>query len=118
MGKMDKEEVAEAMYQSDIFIMPSYFETFGRVYFEAMALGVPVICARNSGISGLFKEGREGFSVSHRDLNEITETLRVLISDKVLRKRVGEAGQKLVKNYTWEKVAGNLRKHYIMALES
>ena len=115
-GSKNREEVAEAMYESDIFIMPSFFETFGRVYFEAMAMGIPVICARNSGIFGMFEEGREGFSVNHEDLNEITEVLEKLILDPELRMRVGKNGQELVRRYSWEQVANDLREHYSLAL--
>jgi len=42
----------------------------------------------------------------------------VLISNNELRKSVGKAGQKMVKNYTWDKVAADLRKRYSMALET
>jgi glycosyltransferase involved in cell wall biosynthesis len=106
------EKVADEMYKHDIFIMTSFFETFGRVYFEVMAMGIPIICSKNSGIYGLFKEFEEGISVNHEDIDEIAEALKFLITDTKERLRIGRNGQSLVQNYTWEYIAKKLHRHY------
>jgi glycosyltransferase involved in cell wall biosynthesis len=110
------EKIAEEMYLYDVFILPSYFETFGRVYFEVMAMGIPVICARNSGIYGLFEENKEGLAVDHTNVREIADTLALLIENPERRKRIGKSGQELVKNYTWDNIARKLHQHYISCL--
>lgn len=112
------DKIAGEMYQHDMFIMPSYFETFGRVYFEVMAMGMPVICARNSGIYGLFREKEEGLAVDHTSVGDISEALAYLIGNRAERMRIGKNGQDLVKNYTWENIAGELRQHYNNCLNS
>lgn len=112
------EQIADEMYKHDIFILPSYFETFGRVYFEVMAMGIPVICAKNSGIYGLFKEKEEGLAVNHRSIDEIADALAYLIVNREERLRIGRNGQKLVKNYTWENVAKDLHQKYIAILSN
>lgn len=109
-------EISDEMYKHDIFIMPSYFETFGRVYFEAMAMGIPIICAKNSGIFGLFKDKEEGIAVNHLDINEISDALEFLITNPTDRLRIGENGQKLVVNYTWENIAKDLHTKYLNSL--
>ncbi|MEN8249995.1 MAG: glycosyltransferase [Bacteroidota bacterium] len=109
------ERIAEEMYRYDIFIMPSYFETFGRVYFESMAMGIPIICAKNSGIFGFFKEGEEGISVDHENIEEITKALEFLIARPEERKRIGMNGQKLVMKHTWEHVVKALHEKYKLA---
>jgi glycosyltransferase involved in cell wall biosynthesis len=106
------EEIGEEMYKHDIFIMPSYFETFGRVYFEAMAMGIPVICARNSGIYGIFKEYEEGISVDHNNKNEIVKALEFLITKPEERYRIGANGKKLVEGFTWSAIAEKLHTRY------
>lgn len=107
------EHVAEEMYQYDIFILPSYFEAFGRVYFEAMAMGIPIICAKESGIYGLFKENVEGLAVDHTNIQEIVRTLGFLIDNREERLEIGINGQKLVKSYTWENIARTMHQTYL-----
>jgi teichuronic acid biosynthesis glycosyltransferase TuaC len=106
------DQIADELYKYDIFIMPSYVETFGRVYFEAMAMGIPIICAKNSGIYGYFREGDEGFSVDHRNIEDISNLLRNLIAHPDERLRVGRQGQKMVENFTWDRIAGILHERY------
>ncbi|MBN1183340.1 MAG: glycosyltransferase family 4 protein [Bacteroidales bacterium] len=106
------DQIANEIYEHDIFIMPSYFETFGRVYFEAMAMGIPIICAKNSGIFGIFKEGEEGISVDHKNVDDIVKNLEYLIVDKDVRLRIGMNGKKLVENFTWENIALTLHNKY------
>ena len=106
------EKIADEMYKHDIFVMPSYFETFGRVYFEAMAMGIPVICAKNSGIYGYFKENEEGISVNHRNVNELCNTLDFLITHEEERKRIGRQGQMLAVQYSWDRIVENLHALY------
>ena len=106
------DQIADEMYKHDIFIMPSYFETFGRVYFEVMAMGVPIICARNSGIYGIYREGEEGLSVDHKDVDSIVNVLEFLILNPEKRAQIGLNGKKLVERYTWENVAIDLQAKY------
>ena len=110
------DQMANEMYKHDIFIMPSYFETFGRVFFEAMAMGIPIICARNSGIYGLFRDKEEGLAVDHRSVEEITDALEYLIGNREERLRIGRNGQKLVKNYTWQNIARDLHQKYLVSI--
>lgn len=117
-GPVPYEIIDEEMYHHDLFIMPSFFETFGRVYFESMAMGIPVICARNSGIFGMFREGIEAFSVDHNDISSIVTTLDTLISNEEKRKAMGISGKKLVEGYTWSNVVETLEHTYNEAIRN
>jgi glycosyltransferase involved in cell wall biosynthesis len=112
------DQIALELYKYDIFIMPSYLETFGRVYFEAMAMGIPVICAKNTGIYGFFKEGVQGLSVDHRDMDDIAAKLEFLISNPVERAAIGKAGKQLVENYTWENIIEEIHNIYTNVVDS
>ncbi|UCH14157.1 MAG: glycosyltransferase family 4 protein [Bacteroidales bacterium] len=117
LGRIAHDKIGDVLREHDIFIMPSFFETFGRVYFEAMALGLPVICAKNSGIYGFFKEMEEGISVDHTDIDDIRNKIELLISDKSLRTRIGNKGNELVKKYTWKSLAIRYNEMYKKSLE-
>ncbi|GGG80148.1 hypothetical protein GCM10007415_10670 [Parapedobacter pyrenivorans] len=52
----DKNELKTIYRQHDIFIMPSYRETFGLVYVEALTQGLSLIIGRGEGVDGMFDE--------------------------------------------------------------
>lgn len=60
-GYLPHSEVLSKMCESDIFILPSTGETFGMVYLEAMSQGCITVCTKNDGISGIIKDGENGF---------------------------------------------------------
>lgn len=49
MGQMTRDKIAEILSASDCFVLPSKLETFGVVYIEAMACGLPVIATKCGG---------------------------------------------------------------------
>ena len=54
---MSHEELPEAYAAADVFALGSLFETFGIVYIEAMAMGLPVICTNHPNQKSIVKEG-------------------------------------------------------------
>lgn len=61
--------------QSDIFVMPSYKETFGTVYIEAMTQGLPVIYTKGQGIDGYFEQGSVGYACEANNVNDIADAI-------------------------------------------
>ena len=53
--------------------MPSWQETFGLVYAEAMSQGLPVIYSKGQGFDGQFPEGQVGFSVNSASAKSVAE---------------------------------------------
>ena len=60
-GWLSNDKVLAKMRESDIFILPSVGETFGMVYLEAMSQGCITIGTINDGITGIIKNGENGF---------------------------------------------------------
>lgn len=72
----------------------THVETFGRVIFEAMACGLPVVCHSHGGYADTIRHGENGF------LFETTEEARILLerlaNDPALRARIGAEARKTV----------------------
>lgn len=82
----------------DAFILPSYSESFGIVYIEAMYAGIPVIGIAGEGVSGLFTNGTEALFAKPKDLDDLTNTILQLISNPQQREQMATAAQTKVKN--------------------
>jgi len=107
------DKVMEYMSICDIFSLPSWQETLGLVYLEAMAHGKPIIGCQGQGVDGLVVNGETGFSVKPRDVDSLASTIDFLLANPVKAREIGERARKLVlENYTWEKNAQQYMKIY------
>lgn len=55
--KMPHDELPQAYAAADVFALGSLFETFGIVYIEALAMGLPVFCTEHPNQRSIVREG-------------------------------------------------------------
>jgi glycosyltransferase involved in cell wall biosynthesis len=106
---MPKEELLSNYRNSDIFIMPSYNETFGLVYIEAMSQGLPIIYTQNEGVDGYFEEGSVGYSVDPDNIKDMVNKIELILNNysQMSKNNVQEA-----QKFSWEKVSDQYIKVY------
>jgi glycosyltransferase involved in cell wall biosynthesis len=71
-----------------------WLEAYGRVVFEAMACGLPVVCARRGGYADYIVHGVNGFLFDTSD--QAIALILKLRDDAALRQRVGNAARQSV----------------------
>lgn len=104
LGWKQQQEVVDILDRAHILIAPSVTAKNGdregipNVLKEAMAMGLPVISTRHSGIPELVKDGITGFLVPERDVDALAEKLSDLIENPQLWGQLGESGRKLVED--------------------
>ena len=98
----DREKLLNMYRKSDIFIMPSFHETFGLAYIEAMSQGLPIIYTKGQGIYGYFKDGKVGYSINPKDIIDIVRKIKMIIHDY---NRISKNCYNLVDNFSWDKIA-------------
>ena len=84
------EDVAEFMAAIDIFVLPSYRETFGLVLIEAMAMEKPVIATDAGGVPEIVEDGRDGLLVPPRDEKALAEAILLLLENSSLRRSLSK----------------------------
>jgi glycosyltransferase involved in cell wall biosynthesis len=105
----DKEILLKWYRYADIFLMPSFLESFGIVYLEAMSQGCPVIFSKNQGIDGYFEEGYIGYSVDPVNVTSICEAIIKTIKNySDLSKNCVNS----INQFSWERVAAETSKVY------
>ena len=88
------EFILDAYRSATILTHPSFVESFGMVLLEAMTASVPVVAHIGTGIPCIIDDGVTGYVVDVRDVSKYTEALLSLLSDPILRERMGSEGQR------------------------
>ena len=111
-GAVPYGEVMCLMQQSDIFVLPSWYEALGCVYLEAMACGLPAIGCRGNGIDEVIEDGVTGCLVENKNPAQLAETLTRLM-DPALRKEMGQkAREAAASRFTWLDSAASILNVY------
>ena len=97
---------------SDIFVMPSYYESFGLVALEAMACGVPVVASRVGGPRSLINQGGNGYLIPWVCPEPFSEKLEILLSNKILRENMANASISTARNLDWNNTVNKLSNIY------
>ena len=102
-GRLSPDDVAGLYAGADAFALPAFRETYGTVYGEAMAFGLPVVGWRAGNLPYLADDGREALLVPPDDIHGLTRALLRLATDPPLRRRLGEAARRRASaRPTWE----------------
>ena len=111
-GHLGGGDLATAYASSDVFLFPSETETFGNVTLEAMASGVPTVCADAAGSRSLVRSGETGFLCPPRDAEAFAVAVRRLALDVGLRQTLGAAGREAAGHYNWPAVLSRMESFY------
>lgn len=79
-----QEEMEDILAVSDLFILPSEYESFGLVALEAMAAEVPVISTNAGGLPEINIDGVTGFTSKVGDVQSMANYTLKIFSDPVL----------------------------------
>lgn len=111
-GYLNGDALAVAYASSDVFLFPSDTETFGNVTLEAMASGLPAVCANATGSRSLVEPGVTGFLAEVGDDGALYDAVAALAIDPALRRRMGRAGRERSLTYSWDAAMGGLLARY------
>jgi glycosyltransferase involved in cell wall biosynthesis len=111
-GFLDGDELALAYASSDIFFFPSDSESFGNVTLEAMASGLPAVCADATGSASLVVAGETGYLAHADDAQAFARHITALAADSSLRRRMGDAARARSVQFSWEETLAKMLGYY------
>jgi UDP-glucose:(heptosyl)LPS alpha-1,3-glucosyltransferase len=95
-------EIEKYYLASDIFLMPSSYDTFGLVVLEAMMAGLPVIITEKVGAGDLVQSGIQGFVLRDQPSPmEVAEKVTFLLN-RENRLAMGEHARRTALKHTWQ----------------
>lgn len=110
LGYLTKEELLSEYRHSDVFILPSKFESFGLVYAEALSQGLPVIYTRNQGFDMQFPDRFIGIAVDSDDHIDVIRGIDFIFKNYIeLSKKCSEAAKK----FSWDIIESRYKNIYV-----
>jgi glycosyltransferase involved in cell wall biosynthesis len=104
-GYCTREKLPELYNEADVFILPSFAESFGLVFAEAMACGLPIIGAKTGGIVDLV-ESKNGILVDQGNIKQLKDAILKMKQSSELRMAMGKSNRKkVVEHYSWKNVS-------------
>jgi glycosyltransferase involved in cell wall biosynthesis len=105
-------EIARALDESTVLVLPSRSEGLGRVVVEAFCRGRGIVGSRVGGIPDIVEGGATGLLVPPEDIDALAEALVRVLSDGALAERLGGAAHAAVQPWlaTPQEYARRLRE--------
>lgn len=102
-GPLNRKEISEIMFNTDIYIDASLSEGFGLMALEGMAKGVVPIISNSGGINDYVVDGKNGFIIDKvNNASEYFDKLKLLLSDEKKYKNMSSECLKTAKKFDYD----------------
>jgi glycosyltransferase involved in cell wall biosynthesis len=113
LGHQSGNALSTAYASSDILVFPSTTETFGNVTVEAMASGIPPVCARKGGAYGIIKDGITGLIAEPVNALSLADKIEILLDNPGLRNQMAQNGFEFAQTQSWDSIFKKLFDSYL-----
>ena len=99
------DDIAEEFSKSSLYVMSSRYEGFGLVLAEAMSCGLPCVSLNCPyGPREIITDGEDGLLAKHKDIEDLSHKMALLMSDTELRRKMGEQALRNITRYEPETI--------------
>lgn len=106
-----KNDINSVFLNSDITVVCSRHEAFGRVAVESMALGTPVIGTNTGGFPEIVEDGETGLLYSPGDVQDLAEKIQMLLTSPSSYNLFSREGQlRVYKRFNKQRYIADLEK--------
>lgn len=116
--KIEFDFLLDLYHKAELFVLLPQddnkdIEGFGLVFLEAAACGLPVVGSKNTSADDAVLDGENGFLVSSKNINEISQKMTQILSMSDLRSKFSKKSLEFAKHMSWEKVAKSYIARYV-----
>lgn len=105
-------QIAEIMWHSDGFILPSRREALGVAIIEAMAASMVVIATAQGGIPELVQNKQNGLLIESEAASDLAKVIRNVCNDELLRERLKAKARQRAMNFHKSEMLRKVREFY------
>lgn len=96
LGHIPFKRLQEYYSTSNVFVMPSYYETFGISVIEAMAHGLPVVATKAGALPELVVHQENGLIIGAGDIKALADAIIYLLNHPAMAQEWGQKGKEMV----------------------
>lgn len=108
-GFVPETDLPSRLAASDIFVTHTMSETFGVMFAEAMAAGLPIVAAEATSVPYVVVDGRNGLLVSPFDVEGFATAVQLLASDASVFARISAQNRAdALERFDWNRITARL----------
>jgi len=96
------DELEKHLHESDVYVFPSYLDSWAMTVIEAMGCGLPVIVTENTGAKSAVMDGENGFVIPIDDLESLKSKILYFYNQRENIQVMGRKSIELAKQFTIE----------------
>jgi glycosyltransferase involved in cell wall biosynthesis len=108
----DQRDLMRIYDEHGVFLFPSFFEGFGKVFLEAMSRALVVVASNNGGMRDVIKHGKNGFLVKTGDWRKMANFAIQAIENREESIRISAEARRTSLSYSWHRVANEMASFY------
>lgn len=116
LGRLTRKEIAEIYRMCNCFVLPSIIETFGVVYIEALAAGLPVIATKCGGPED-FINSENGILIDIDNKDELKSAMEYMYLHQCEFNH-NKIRNYVEKNFSQDVIAQKIEKLFLLTLEA
>ena len=116
VGIVDQSNLPLYYNAADLFLLTSYYESFGLSVLEALSCGTPAIVSNVGGLSNLIDNGVNGYLVSQMTPEGFKHQIESFFNNSIIQKSSVECRNK-AEFYKWSKSASSMSDLYTIITE-
>lgn len=117
LGRKPYDEIPLWISSADVVALTSLSEGLPSILLETMGCGRPMVATDVGGISEVLRNGETGWLVPSENVEHIAASLREILEDEELCRRMGEQALEASKSLTWEQNAARTKECYKEVIE-
>jgi len=110
-GKVNDKEKTRLLGESWVMVQPSSLEGWGITVLEANACKTPVVASNTKGLRDSIVDNKTGLLVKVRDVKGFTSSLRRVLKNPTLRRKLSKDAHIWSQNFSWDKSADSFMNH-------
>jgi len=110
MGLIKHEKLPYFYSAADVFVIPSYYETFGLVALESLACGTPVVATNVGNLKSIIRQGETGYVVMDNAPHRLAEKIALLLSKPSPNMKTALSIRESVTDFSWSNITQAIMK--------